>query len=325
MPKLVSGYHQGLNNPPSKPLNASRLASLLPPLPSRSRQQHTYESHHRSSCCTNLDARFGDVESTTDSGFAKAKMDEVLMKQVGARGNKRSSTAEPKEPMPTAHASLTRQDVAGTYDELIQSVSSYVKEYMSHYDPSHDYNHIQRVHRLALLILDKESQSDPAARPQYDKTLLTLGALLHDVGDRKYLLPGQDSTTLVRDVLLERGCPADLADRVQDLVLHVSFSSEKKDPQKVLDKIASIPELAIVQDADRLDAIGAVGIARCFTFGGAKMSARGLSGCVDHFEEKLELLEGMMKTGTGRQLARERTERLKVFRGWWESETLGLS
>lgn len=247
------------------------------------------------------------------------------MKQVGARAKRTSSMGEPKDPMPTTKASFTAQNGTVNYEQLIQSVSSYVEEYMSHYDPSHDYNHIQRVHRLALLILEKESQSEAAARPQYNQTLLTLGALLHDVGDRKYLLPGQDSTTLVRDVLLERGCPADLADKVQDLVLHVSFSSEKKDPQKVLDKIAAIPELAIVQDADRLDAIGAVGIARCFTFGGAKMSARGLSGCVDHFEEKLELLESMMKTGTGTQLARERTERLKVFRGWWESETQGLS
>lgn len=247
------------------------------------------------------------------------------MKQVGARAKRTSSVGEPKEPMPAPKASFTGQYGTVNYEQLIQSVSSYVEEYMAQYDPSHDYNHIKRVHQLALLILDKESQSEGAAKPQFDKTLLTLGALLHDVGDRKYLLPGQDSTTLVRDVLHERGCPADLADKVQDLVLHVSFSSEKKDPQKVLNKIASIPELAIVQDADRLDAIGAVGIARCFTFGGAKMSARGLSGCVDHFEEKLELLEGMMKTGTGRQLARERTERLKVFRGWWDSETQGLS
>lgn len=247
------------------------------------------------------------------------------MKQTGARAKRTSSVGEPKEPMPTTKASFAGQDETVDYEQLIKSVSFYVEQYMSQYDPSHDFNHIERVHRLALLILDRERQSATAARPQYNETLLTLGALLHDVGDRKYLLPGQDSTTLVRDVLLERGCPADLADKVQDLVLHVSFSSEKKDPQKVLDKIASIPELAIVQDADRLDAIGAVGIARCFTFGGAKMSARGLSGCVDHFEEKLELLEGMMKTGTGRQLARERTERLKVFRGWWESETQGLS
>lgn len=252
-------------------------------------------------------------------------MDEVLLKQVGARAKRTSSVGEPEEPLPTPKASSTGRYGSVDYQELIQSVSSYVEEYMSQYDPSHDYNHIKRVHQLAMLILDQEIQSETVVKSHYDGTLVTLAALLHDVGDRKYLLPGQDSTTLVRDVLLERGCPADLADKVQDLVLHVSFSSEKKDPQKVLDKIASIPELAIVQDADRLDAIGAVGIARCFTFGGAKMSARGLSGCVDHFEEKLELLEGMMKTGTGRQLARERSERLKVFRGWWDSEMQGLS
>ncbi|KAI3395698.1 hypothetical protein diail_996 [Diaporthe ilicicola] len=252
-------------------------------------------------------------------------MDEVLMKQVGARGKKSSVAAEPTVPSLPPINVLPGQVEHAAHEELVQSVISYVKEYMSHYDASHDYSHIQRVLRLALLILEKESQSEASTRTTYDKTLLTLGALLHDVGDRKYLLPGQDSTTLVRDVLLERGCPTALAEQVQDLVLHVSFSSEKKDPQRVMSKVASIPELAIVQDADRLDAIGAVGIARCFTFGGAKMSERGLGGCVDHFEEKLELLEGMMKTQTGRQLARERTERLKVFRGWWENENLGLS
>lgn len=217
-----------------------------------------------------------------------------------------------------------------SHEELIQSVDVYVKEYMSHYDASHDYNHIQRVLQMSLIILQKECeapsdrQTEAPAGVRHDETLITLGALLHDVGDHKYLQPGQDSTTLVRDVLLERGCPAGLADKVQDLVLHVSFSTEKKDPQKTLRKVASIPELAIVQDADRLDAIGAVGIARCFTFGGAK-GRDGLEGSIDHFKEKLELLEGMMKTRTGRELARERTERLKVFREWWESENQGLS
>lgn len=202
---------------------------------------------------------------------------------------------------------------------------------MSHYDASHDYKHIQRVLSLALSILEKEqirkSTSPPTngAQIQYDTTLVTLGALLHDVGDKKYLEPGQDANTLVRDALLKRGAPSLLADRVQDLVLHVSFSTEKKDPQKIKDKIASIPELAIVQDADRLDAIGAVGIARCFTFGGAKGRANGLETSVEHFHEKLELLEGMMKTETGRELAKERTERLRIFRGWWESENQGLS
>lgn len=218
-----------------------------------------------------------------------------------------------------------------THEELIQSVDAFVKDYMSHYDASHDFNHIQRVLRVAHVILEKErgdplgQQSPASSNLEYDETLVTLGALLHDVGDRKYLQPGQDATTLVRDVLLERGCPSDLADKVQDLVLHVSFSTEQKDPQKVLRTIAALPELAIVQDADRLDAIGAVGIARCFTFGGAKNRGDGLDGSIDHFKEKLELLEGMMKTKTGRAMATERTKRLKVFREWWESENEGLS
>ncbi|KAJ4418471.1 hypothetical protein N0V82_005551 [Gnomoniopsis sp. IMI 355080] len=214
---------------------------------------------------------------------------------------------------------------------LISSIEVFVEEYMSHYDASHDYKHIKRVLGLAQLILEKErarvssSSSGISPQIQYDESLVTLGALLHDVGDKKYLESGQDANTLVRNVLLERGAPTLLADKVQDLVLHVSFSTEKKDPQKVQDKIANIPELAIVQDADRLDAIGAVGIARCFTFGGAKGREDGLDGAIEHFKEKLELLEGMMKTETGKALARERTERLKIFRGWWESENEGFS
>lgn len=224
-----------------------------------------------------------------------------------------------------------------TDQELVASVREYVREYMSQYDASHDFKHIERVLGLALQILQQEraraagtgthveGQQPAPPPPPYDETLVTLGALLHDVGDKKYLQPGQDATTLVRDVLLERGAPAALAARVQDLALHVSFSTEKKDPRRTRDKIAALPELAIVQDADRLDAIGAVGIARCFTFGGAKGRGNGLNESVEHFVEKLELLEGMMKTETGRVLARERTERLKIFRGWWESETQGLS
>ncbi|KAK7749638.1 hypothetical protein SLS53_000216 [Cytospora paraplurivora] len=229
-----------------------------------------------------------------------------------------------------AEASSSRGETV-SHEGLIASVDAYVKEYMSRYDASHDYDHIQRVLRVALLILKKErarasdQQSQAPNEVHYDETLVTLGALLHDVGDRKYLLPGQDPTTLVRDVLLKRGCTDGLADKVQDLVLHVSFSTEKKDPQTTLTKISAIPELAIVQDADRLDAIGAVGIARCFTFGGAKNRGDGLGGSIDHFKEKLELLQGMMKTRTGREMARERTERLKIFRNWWESEIEGLS
>lgn len=94
------------------------------------------------------------------------------------------------------------------------------------------------------------------------------------------------------------------------------------------EKLRQYPEIAIVQDADRLDALGAVGIGRAFTFGGAKgvhgMRVKGMQSTVDHFEEKLEKLEGLMKTGEGRRLAAERTERVRAFRRWWEEEGGGV-
>ncbi|POR38197.1 Uncharacterized protein TPAR_01605, partial [Tolypocladium paradoxum] len=74
-------------------------------------------------------------------------------------------------------------------------------------------------------------------------------------------------------------------------------------------------------DADRLDALGAVGVGRAFAFGGAR--GRGLGDTVDHFEEKLVRLEGMMKTETGRALARVRTERIRAVQAWWREETEG--
>ncbi|KAL8289971.1 hypothetical protein RB597_001566 [Gaeumannomyces tritici] len=203
---------------------------------------------------------------------------------------------------------------------LMADVSAYVEEYMSHYDGSHDFNHIKRVVALSRSILAEERELAASRGVVYDETLIELGALLHDVGDKKYIQPGQDHTTLVRDLLLQKGADPALAARVQDLVLHVSFSSEKKDSAKVVAKVAELPELAVVQDADRLDAIGAVGVGRCFAFTGARGGT--LDNAIEHFVEKLELLEGMMKTEAGRRMARRRTERLVEFRGWWAEETL---
>ena len=194
----------------------------------------------------------------------------------------------------------------------------------SNYDGSHDFNHIRRVVGLAHMIyteLNKEMESSPLfdEEPDLDLHVITLAAFLHDVGDKKYLLPGQDANTLVLATLLSMGAPEDLAIKVQRIVLGVSYSSEIKDPAAVTAMIERYPELAVVQDADRLDAIGAIGIGRTFTFGGAKGS-RGMGETIEHFDDKLVKLESMMKTEPGKRMARERTERLKLFKSWWEEE-----
>ena len=196
-------------------------------------------------------------------------------------------------------------------EALLAKVTDYVKTYMAHYDPSHDFNHIERVVRLANHI--------QAKTPGTDAYLVTLSALLHDVGDKKYLKEGEDGTQLIANVLRSFGAPDDLADKVQVICLGVSYSSEVKDPAAVTALIAQHPELAVVQDADRLDAIGAVGIGRTFAFGGARN--RDMSQTVDHFDEKLVRLAGMMKTDEGRAMAAERSHRIELMRAWWKEET----
>ncbi|KAL0260420.1 hypothetical protein SLS55_004107 [Diplodia seriata] len=199
---------------------------------------------------------------------------------------------------------------------LIESVEAYVEKYMSRYDASHDFDHVRRVLGLAKYIL---AETQKNAQGVLDETAIYLAALVHDVGDHKYLQPGEDAEKQILEVLLERGASAALASKVHTIAKNVSYTNEIKDPEKVRDALLEHPELAIVQDADRLDAIGAIGVGRCFAFGAAK-SDRSMQGAVDHFEVKLERLEAMMKTETGRRLAKERTERLKIFRSWWDEE-----
>lgn len=195
----------------------------------------------------------------------------------------------------------------------------------SHFDSSHDFAHVQRVVRHAMHILAVEQRLDPTTR--YDPTVVTLAALFHDLNDRKYLTRTvmfasdiEDPETQVKRVLLRLGATQQLARKVQIIVKNVSYTNEMLDPAHNRGVVLQHPELAIVQDADRLDAIGAIGIGRVFTYGGAKAPARGMQGSADHFVEKLEKLEGMMKTAEGRRLAKIRTERLREFRGWWEEE-----
>lgn len=213
---------------------------------------------------------------------------------------------------------------------LVEKVIEYVKQYMSHYDASHDYNHVLRVLRLARRISNSSNDNNASApSPNYNPLIITLSALLHDVGDKKYLKPGERAETMVHELIVSFGAAESLAETVQTVVSNVSFSAETKSTEsreKVQRLVREIPELGVVQDADRLDAIGSVGIGRTFTYGAAVAVREGGQGrdmqeTIKHFTDKLERLEGLMKTAEGKRLAVERTQRLKIFRGWWEEET----
>lgn len=208
---------------------------------------------------------------------------------------------------------------------LVLVTHEYVKEYMSKFDSSHDYSHILRVLALSQQILAATQRNSP--HTVYNSTLVTLLALLHDIGDKKYLTSPSSSIGLgpVEEFLISAGCAPDLAATVQELVSNVSYSHERENPDRVARAIAKHPELAIVQDADRLDAIGAVGIGRTFTYGASRNQGKGMSGVMDHFEDKLVKLGEGMKTAEGKRLGKERGERIVMFMQWWEEEVGGAS
>jgi uncharacterized protein len=219
--------------------------------------------------------------------------------------------------------------------ELVRAATAYMTEYMAEYDPSHNPAHVHRVVALAHQILEAENALDNNNHSvEYDKTVVTLAALLHDIGDEKYIKTDATTATknIVCDFLISQGANPALAQRIQTIVSNVSYSAETKDPGRIrmLLEQDGYRELAIVQDADRLDALGAVGVGRCFVFLGAQGKKHVPPGrtwdlelAVEHFAEKLLRLESMIKTRAGREMARVRTNRLLEFMGWWEEEVGG--
>jgi len=202
-------------------------------------------------------------------------------------------------------------------DGLIPQAWKFAQEYMSQFDPSHDVSHLQRVVSLAQMIYDS---STPQFQSNCDRNLVTLLALLHDVGDKKYATVTR-GTVEVENFLLSLNVPKDLATHVQHLVSNVSFSNEQKNKKYVQDLVAKYPELAVVQDADRLDAIGAIGIARVITYGVLKQPQLGWQGIVDHYEEALRKIASEMKTVEGKKIAESRGERIRIFfEDWWSDE-----
>ena len=182
---------------------------------------------------------------------------------------------------------------------LINTYAFVKKEFLGE-GTGHDYFHLKRVVENALKIGKAENAN---------LFLVELSAWLHDVGDYK-LHDGVDrSEELVKEFLLTQNLSDELIDKVNEIISQVSFSKANS--------VTSL-EAKVVQDADRLDALGAIGIARAFAFGGSR--GRELwnpdqpeSTTVQHFYDKLLKLKDLMNTETAKVIAEKRHRFLEEF------------
>lgn len=203
------------------------------------------------------------------------------------------------------------------HTDIIIKTIAFVKEQLAGAEGGHDWFHIERVFNNAILIATEEN---------CDITTVQLAALLHDIADSKF--NGGDEAIgpkKARAFLDTMTFPVETIDHVVKIIENISFKGGK-----VARNFSSI-ELDIVQDADRLDAIGAIGIARAFNYGGFKNRAlydptiapntsmtkeeykNNNAPTINHFYEKLLLLKDKMNTVTGKKIALERHRYMESF------------
>ena len=210
--------------------------------------------------------------------------------------------------------------------EYINRTKQYVKSQLQGAEAGHDWSHIERVYHNAMRIAKTEKA---------DMLIVALGALLHDIADSKFHDGDEEiGPNITSEFLDTLGLDKKIKDQVVDIVRHISFKNSLSEKQPGSKSI----ELQVVQDADRLDAIGAIGIARAFNYGGFKNRPlydpeispnlqmtkeeykRSSSPTINHFYEKLLLLRDRMNTDTGRVLAEERHQFMLDFLNRFHSE-----
>ena len=211
--------------------------------------------------------------------------------------------------------------------DLIGKTISFVKEKLANAEGGHDWFHVERVYRNAILISKNEV---------CNTGIVQLGALLHDIADSKF----HDGDEIVgpkmaREFLESQEVDEATITHVINIIENISFKGGN------FQNTFSSKELDIVQDADRLDAIGAIGIARMFNYGGFKNRViydpkiapknkmtkeeykKNNSPTINHFYEKLFLLKDKMNTETGKEIAKERHRYMEGFLAQFYAEWEG--
>ena len=201
--------------------------------------------------------------------------------------------------------------------QIIQDTIEFVKETLKGAEGGHDYFHVERVYKNALLIAKTE---------KVDEFIVALGALLHDIADSKFYNGDETVGPKKARVFLEsQNVSEEIIVHVEKIIQNISFKGGN------FEQKFTSPELEVIQDADRLDAIGAIGIARCFNYGGYKNRElynpsilpnlnmtkeeykKSTAPTINHFYEKLLLLKDKMNTATGKSIAAKRHEFMEQF------------
>lgn len=204
-----------------------------------------------------------------------------------------------------------------TSKDVIQNTKDFVKYELANAEGGHDWFHIERVYKNALHIAKFED---------VDLTVVALGSLLHDIADSKFHDGNEElGPQKAREFLFSLNVDSQIIEHLINIIKHISFKGGNQ-VQTFQSK-----ELDVVQDADRLDAIGAIGIARAFNYGGFKNRKlfdpsvkpnlnmtreeykSSAAPTINHFYEKLLLLKDRMNTDTGKKMAEKRHRFMEYY------------